>query len=266
MKIKEIKRIISNHKYKHYVYGIISPNGNPFYIGKGQKFRFQYHLLEALNTNIQNLKLNIIRGLVNSNKKLNYKIYGFYNSDEYALDIEKFLILYYGRIDLNTGILTNLTDGGGPRNCSPISIEKLSTSIKKYIITHPIEHKSYQKHATAGKRLPENREKYRISQLEYMEAFPEEHARHLEKTHITRRKPENRKANSDKLKKYFKNPTARKKNSDAQKLAHKKKRLIYNRCKKIIEENNLSIELPSLIKGKQIFKSLEKQLLENIQK
>jgi len=264
MKIKEVKQIISKHKHKHYVYGIISPNGKPFYIGKGQKFRLQYHLVEALNTNNQNLKLNIIRGLVNSNKRLNYKLYGFYNTDEHALDVEKFLILYYGRIDLNTGILTNLTDGGGPRNCSLISIEKLSSSIKNYISNHPEEHKSYQKHATEGKRLPENREKYRQSQLEYMEAFPDEHAKHLEKTHISRRKPENRKANSDRLKEYFKKPGAKEKNRQAQLLAHKRKRIVINRCKQILKDNNLDKDIPSTAKGIKVFEEFEKHLINLI--
>ena len=264
MKIKEAKHIISKHKYKHYVYGIISPSGKPFYIGKGQKFRLQYHLVEALNTNTQNLKLNIIRGLVKSNKRVEYKIYGFYKTDEHALNIEKFLILYYGRIDFNTGILTNLTDGGGPRNCSAISIEKLSSSIKNYISKHPEEHKSYQKHATEGKRLLENREKYRQSQLEYMRAFPDEHAKHLEKTHTSRRKPENRKANSDRLKKYFKKPGAKEKNRQAQLLAHKRKRVVIDRCKQILKDNNLTKVLPSTAKGIKVFEELEKQLLNII--
>jgi hypothetical protein len=264
MKIKEVKQIISKHKYKHYVYGIISPNGNPFYIGKGQKFRLQYHLVEALNTDNQNLKLNIIRGLVNSNKRLTYKLYGFYKTDEYALDVEKFLILYYGRIDLNTGILTNLTDGGGPRNCSSISIEKLRSSIKNYISNHPEEHKSYQKHATEGKRLPENREKYRQSQLDYMKTFPEEHAKHLAKTHKTRRKPENRKANSNRLKEYFKKPGAKEKNRQAQLLVHKRKRLVINRCKQILKDNKINEILPSTAKGIKVFEEFEKQLINLI--
>jgi len=264
MKIKEVKKLISINKNKHYVYGILRKNRIPFYIGKGQNYRLQYHLLEALNTNNNNLKLKIIRGLYKKNIPLEYKIYGFYYNDETALKIEKYLIKYYGRIDLKSGVLTNLTDGDSPRNSSKQSRDKLSNSIKKYIIEHPLEHKSYQKLATEGKRLPKNREKYRQSQLEYMEAFPEEHAANIAKGHITRAKPENRKANSDRLKKYFKDPEARKKNSEAQKLAHKRKRVIINRCKQIIKDNSLDKVLPSAAKGIKVFEEFEKHLLSLI--
>jgi hypothetical protein len=264
MKISETKSLIRKNEYKHYVYGIISPSGKPFYIGKGQDYRFQLHLAEAINTDNKNLKLSIIRGIIKSNKRLNYKIYGFYKTDEIALVVEKFLILYYGRIDLKTGILTNLTDGGGPRNCAEESLKKLSDSIKNYVLTHPIEHKSYQKNATKVKQLPEVRNKYRKAQLDYMKSFPDEHVDTMAKTHKTRRKPENRKANSKRLKEYFKDPKARKKNSEAQKLAHKRKRLVIDRCKNLIDSNFLNIQLPSTTKSIKVFEELEKKLLELI--
>ena len=261
MKIKQVKHLISKHKNKHYVYTILRKDGRPFYVGKGQNYRLQCHLSEAIHTKNKNLKLNIIRGFLKKNIRLEYKIIGFYNSDEQALKVEKFLIIYYGRIDLRTGILTNLTDGGGPRNCSQQSIDKLSNSITNWIIEHPKEHKSYQKYATQIKRLPETRAKYKQSQLEYMEAFPEEHAKHMVKSLETRRKPENRKANSERLKQYFKDPESKRKNSEAQKLAHKKKRIVIDRCKQLIEINNLDILVPSPAKGIKVFEEFEKQLL-----
>ena len=261
MNLQEIKELILKNKDKFYVYSILRKDGNPFYIGKGSLYRIQMHEQEATKTNWDNLKLRVIRGLLKKNVQIQYKIVGFYVSEQYALEIEKFLIIYYGRIDKRTGILTNMTDGGDPRNTSDITKKKLSESIKKYIIENPKEYKITQQNATTAKRTKEIRDKYRSSTLLYMKQYPNEYALTKEKTNQTRRLPENRKANSERLKKYFNSPEAKQKNSDAQKLAHEKKRIVKNSSLQLINDNNLTITIPSSGKGIKVFEEFEKYLL-----
>lgn len=53
------------------------------------------------------------------------EILKFNLSKEEAVELEQFLISVYGRLDLKTGILVNMTDGGdGTNKMSPESIEK----------------------------------------------------------------------------------------------------------------------------------------------
>lgn len=101
---------------KHYVYLLIDPRNNqPFYIGKGQKRRVYRHLSEAkLNpvywNNIEKCKkINEITSI-----GLEVKIEQiFTETDEQARHLEQQLILQYGRLFNNTGILTNRHIGGG---------------------------------------------------------------------------------------------------------------------------------------------------------
>ena len=87
----------------YYVYAYLrskdsttAPAGTPYYIGKGSNGRaYAKHgsiNLPADRSNIVFLESNL--------------------SEHKAFEIEKFLIAYHGRIDNNTGILRNRTDGG----------------------------------------------------------------------------------------------------------------------------------------------------------
>lgn len=87
--------------------------GTPYYIGKGTGSRafVKHHNARApLNRKrIVMLKENI--------------------SEQAALDFEKFLIAWYGRKDLSTGILINVTDGGeGLRNPSAEIRKKMANA------------------------------------------------------------------------------------------------------------------------------------------
>jgi NUMOD3 motif-containing protein len=78
-----------------YTYLWLRENGTPYYVGKGSGNR----------------------AFVNKNHYVSrpskdYIIVQEFLSEDDSLQAERFLISYYGRIDLNTGCLRNLTDGG----------------------------------------------------------------------------------------------------------------------------------------------------------
>lgn len=99
----------------YYVYLYLKPDGTTFYVGKGKDDRWKYHLNEARKDNTtdkNNLKLNTIRKILKSGQEPIVKFVDSNISEEQAFELEQFLISEIGRIDLGTGTLTNLTNGG----------------------------------------------------------------------------------------------------------------------------------------------------------
>lgn len=106
---------------RYYVYGYYDLDGQPFYIGKGCGERCYYHLYKSQNKKKgvyynprKSRKINLILKQVGSKNFIenNIKILHSELSEKEALEKEAQLIKKYGRLDLKTGILTNLTDGG----------------------------------------------------------------------------------------------------------------------------------------------------------
>jgi len=93
-----------------YVYEIQYPDGTPFYVGKGKGKRMYIHLKK--NDDKNKLKQNIINKIRrNGNEPITITVVNDLTEDK-AYEIEKSLITHYGRRNIGTGILSNLTDGG----------------------------------------------------------------------------------------------------------------------------------------------------------
>lgn len=105
---------------QYYVYRHLKLNTNDvFYIGMGKEINFRRAFSKRYRNNYW----------LNTVKKYGYsvEIIAENISEESAIELECFLINLYGRKDLNTGILVNMTDGGeGVFNPSPESLENRS--------------------------------------------------------------------------------------------------------------------------------------------
>ena len=90
----------------------------PFYVGKGTGDRKNHHLFESsLLSDSNKHKSNTIKKILKSNQTPIIEIIQNELSETEAYDLEKYLISLWGRVDLNLGPLTNLTDGGeGAKN------------------------------------------------------------------------------------------------------------------------------------------------------
>ena len=105
---------------KYYVYHLIDPTDNlPFYVGKGNGDRIYHHERAVLNGKIPNgnkLLFYKIKKVLRESLSIKYtKIKEELSSSE-ALQTEISEIKRYGRRNINTGILCNMTDGGDGNN------------------------------------------------------------------------------------------------------------------------------------------------------
>lgn len=97
----------------YYVYYIIDPRtSQPVYVGKGKNRRMYDHWVNRNNKNCNHLLKRKFKELEQEGLKPVYAKAWVNLSETEALDIECKLIAMHGRLDLSTGILCNLTDGG----------------------------------------------------------------------------------------------------------------------------------------------------------
>lgn len=130
-------------KEGNFKYGEYDFNYEPFYVGKGYGNRLFEHLrpsrLNKVNGNI--IKQNKINKLLNNGyKPIIIKICENLTEDV-ALELEIKLICLMGRINVRTGVLTNMTDGGDGtlgRNITDEFKEKQSNLMKTYYSENPI--------------------------------------------------------------------------------------------------------------------------------
>ena len=85
---------------EYYIYAYLRDDSTPYYIGK-VKDRRAWSVCRNIKKPADKSKI--------------VKLYA-HLTEEQAYDIEIFLIKFFGRKDINTGILRNLTDGGGGPN------------------------------------------------------------------------------------------------------------------------------------------------------
>jgi hypothetical protein len=83
-----------------YTYAYLRENGTPYYIGKG---KFREKMTQRINS--KNKKIN----LPEENRRLILKTFEL---EEDAFRHEVYMISIFGRKDIGTGILRNMTDGG----------------------------------------------------------------------------------------------------------------------------------------------------------
>jgi hypothetical protein len=111
-----------------YMYGKYEFDYEPFYVGKGSGYRLNNHLYESVQKKSSNKhKINKIKKI---NKELGVNpivlklIDGLSEDDAFNAEIN--YINSIGRLDISSGPLTNLTNGGGKSfNCSEETKEKL---------------------------------------------------------------------------------------------------------------------------------------------
>jgi len=115
--------IVDNGKY--YLYRHIRLDKNePFYIGVGTKRSGNTFIQKYIRAYCKHDKRKIWKGIVSRTEYV-VEIIMESNSRDFLLEKEKEFIGLYGRIDIKTGTLSNLTDGGeGTMNKSREQLDK----------------------------------------------------------------------------------------------------------------------------------------------
>jgi len=188
--------INSSMKQKHYVYAYLREDLSPYYIGKGTGKR-AYDKRHSIN-----LPTDLSRIVFLENDLTN----------EQAIEIEVNLIARYGRKDLGTGILRNLTDGGegmagykqskehiAKRVATAIGVPKPAEQVAKQVATR--RSKGYAKPEAftfAGrKHTAESKQKNREASLKQISRCGNKNPRYPTQEEIDRRTA-TRKANKEK--------------------------------------------------------------------
>lgn len=112
------------HK-KYYTYAYLRKDRTPYYIGKGQKKRMYLPHWRG-------------RGNFTPKNKSRIIVLKYFDEEYEAFKHEKYMISVFGRKDLETGILINLTEGG---DYPPSRKNKKSTDIHKKRISHSLKGK-----------------------------------------------------------------------------------------------------------------------------
>ena len=140
----------------------------PFYVGRGCGDRINVHERDARRGD-KNHKCNTIRYIWDHGGEVQKVLYLENVNEEAAAWAELFLIAHWGRRDNNTGILTNLTDGGEGKTGVIFSEE------------------SKRKMSLARRGVPKTDEfKKKVSQTLQGRIFTDEHRRKLSEAGIRR--------------------------------------------------------------------------------
>lgn len=103
-----------------YVYAYLREDGTPYYIGKGKNNRAWDKSSHTIRPPDDNKLIVIMESRLTE--------FG-------ALSLERFYIRWYGRKDLGTGILRNMTDGGDGSRPGPQVLEKIKRARQNQVFT-----------------------------------------------------------------------------------------------------------------------------------
>ena len=144
-------RLKLNKSYKYYVYSLCYPDGIPFYIGKGCGRRMHHHEQDTCYKGNKH-KIHIINKIKRNGGKVLKNVLFRTNNEKLAYNKEIGFIKCYGRKDLKTGILCNLSDGGGSvLNMSERHRQSIIQSNKIRTVTEDTKNKI--RNSLLGKKL-----------------------------------------------------------------------------------------------------------------
>jgi hypothetical protein len=197
----------TNNLNNYYVYAYLREDGTPYYIGKGSGRRVYSNRGRRIHKPTDISRIQILE---------------YYENEEDAFAKEIELIKQYGRKDIGTGILWNMTDGGeGTVNKSPETIEKI-------------------RQANTGKKHSEET-KSKLREYRLKQVFTEEHKqKHKEVVGSAK--------NRQKIKDAMSSPEVRKRMSESLKNSEKakefhKRQAIAQTGRKLSEETKKRISV-----------------------
>ncbi|ARN74888.1 GIY-YIG nuclease family protein [Oceanicoccus sagamiensis] len=85
--------------FRYYVYEIRTPDGEVFYVGKGEGGRKDAHLKEALSSEKNSDKLTRLRDIINQNQEPLVRVVGRFKTESEAFAVESTLIHWVYGID-----------------------------------------------------------------------------------------------------------------------------------------------------------------------
>ena len=108
----------------YYVYSYLREDLSPYYIGKGTKGRAYASANHRIKAPKEKERIHILKDNL---------------TEEEAYDLEKLYIKMFGRVDLGTGILRNLSDGGeGPTGYKTTPEQRKKIALSRMGEKHPL--------------------------------------------------------------------------------------------------------------------------------
>lgn len=153
-----------------YVYLLFRLDGRPCYVGKGKGMRWRHHGKYGRNRHL----LNIIKAARAEGRELHRVKVRENMSEPEAFLLERELIAFYGREDIDTGILVNLTDGGDGVAGYKATSETRAKLVLKRRLRPPMSQDTRAKisaSSTGRKKTPEQRASLSAAQKGKKRAF-----------------------------------------------------------------------------------------------